>query len=360
VAETEATALGKDERMLDLFWEWQAVYNLTMSKHSAYQYQLIDDLGNPGTTAPKSDIMGTEEILRQIERSTGRFARAAVEAAVLRQKEITPALLRILESTVKRAKEIDAEGDYIAHIYAMFLLAQFRQPRAYPLLIQFSSLEGDLLYSVCGDFITENLGRVLASVSGGDSCGIQSVIENERADEWARGAALDGFTTLVAEGQQSRGAAIQYFAQLFRTRLERRPSEVWNSLVASSCDIYPAELLENIKMAYREGLVDPGNISIEDVKHDLALGEKRVLARLAVDPHHRMVRSTIDEMEWWACFRYDRKDEAGLTHKAFAPNRIEPASTAGMPDRRTIQKIGRNESCSCGSGKKYKKCCLGK
>ncbi|MBU5428438.1 SEC-C domain-containing protein [Tissierella pigra] len=26
----------------------------------------------------------------------------------------------------------------------------------------------------------------------------------------------------------------------------------------------------------------------------------------------------------------------------------------------TRQKIGRNDPCPCGSGKKYKKCCLGK
>ena len=28
--------------------------------------------------------------------------------------------------------------------------------------------------------------------------------------------------------------------------------------------------------------------------------------------------------------------------------------------RRTERKIGRNEKCPCGSGKKYKKCCIGK
>jgi Protein of unknown function (DUF1186)/SEC-C motif len=344
----------------DQFWEWQGVHNLIMSKHSAYEYQTIDNLsGNSEDAVPKSDIMGIEEILREIERSTGRFARAAVEAAVVRQEAITPALLRILETTVKRAREIDAERDYMAHIYAMFLLAQFREPRAYPLLVQFASLEGDLLYSLCGQFITESLGRVLASVSGGDTSGIRSVIENEHADEWARGAALDGFTTLVAEGQLSRGDAIHYFADLFRTKLERRPSEVWNSLVASSCDVYPVELIKDIKRAYREGLVDPGNIGIEDVKSDLALGESQVLARLGANPHHRMVRSTIDEMGWWACFQHDG-DEARLTHETFASNRIEPGSIAAVSDRRTIPKIGRNQSCPCGSGKKYKKCCLGK
>jgi uncharacterized protein YecA (UPF0149 family) len=29
-----------------------------------------------------------------------------------------------------------------------------------------------------------------------------------------------------------------------------------------------------------------------------------------------------------------------------------------IPYRRPYDKIGRNEKCPCGSGKKYKKCCL--
>jgi hypothetical protein len=88
-----------------------------LSKHQAYQYQTIDDLfDNPVATGPKSDIMETAEILHQIERTTGRFERAAVEAAIARREEITPELLRILEHAVNKAKEIDAEGDYMAHL----------------------------------------------------------------------------------------------------------------------------------------------------------------------------------------------------------------------------------------------------
>ena len=98
--------------------------------------------------------METGEILYQFERAAGRFARAAVEAAVARREEITPALLRILEGTVDRAAQLDAEGDYMAHLYAMFLLAQFRETPACPLVVRFSSLPGDLLDSLCGDFLT--------------------------------------------------------------------------------------------------------------------------------------------------------------------------------------------------------------
>ena len=31
-----------------------------------------------------------------------------------------------------------------------------------------------------------------------------------------------------------------------------------------------------------------------------------------------------------------------------------------VPVRRELPKIGRNDPCPCGSGKKHKKCCLGK
>lgn len=44
--------------------------------------------------------METAEILDQFERFTGKFPRAAVEAAVARREDITPELLRVLEDTV--------------------------------------------------------------------------------------------------------------------------------------------------------------------------------------------------------------------------------------------------------------------
>ena len=88
--------------------------------------------------------MEITEILHQFERATGKFPRAAVEAAAARAEEVTPELLRILEETVNQAAERDAEGDYMAHLYAMFLLAQFRETRAYPLVLRFASLPGDL------------------------------------------------------------------------------------------------------------------------------------------------------------------------------------------------------------------------
>jgi hypothetical protein len=302
--------------------------------------------------------METAEILQQLERTTGRFPRAAVEAAIARREEIVPELLRILDDSIEHVAEHMNDGDYAAHFYAMFLLAQFREVRAYPLVLRLASLPGSDLDALCGDFITEDLGRVLASVCGGELDGIQSLIENEETDEWVRSAALRSLVTLVAAGQKSREEILGYFAELFRGKLARQWSHAWDSLVDSSTDIYPAELIDDIKQAYEDDLVDPTYICFDDVERELARGKDQVLARLAEDPHFRLVEDTVTEMEWWACFREDEPRRPKLSRHAARTNRpLPPLTTAFAPFRRPAPKTGRNEPCPCGSGKKYKKCC---
>ncbi len=39
-------------------------------------------------------------------------------------------------------------------------------------------------------------------------------------------------------------------------------------------------------------------------------------------------------------------------------NREEDGETKKRPKKRGAQKVGRNDPCPCGSGKKYKKCCM--
>lgn len=44
--------------------------------------------------------------------------------------------------------------------------------------------------------------------------------------------------------------------------------------------------------------------------------------------------------------------------RALAPAFRERASGRGRPDVRPAAKVGRNDPCPCGSGRKYKQCCL--
>lgn len=48
---------------------------------------------------------------------------------------------------------------------------------------------------------------------------------------------------------------------------------------------------------------------------------------------------------------------AKALYKYFGPHRIREARRTAGVVQRTERKIGRNEMCHCGSGKKYKHCC---
>jgi hypothetical protein len=216
------------------------------------------------------------EIIEEFEWFDGKFKHEAVEAAVARRDEIIPELLLVLEEIAdpKLVAGLDTDGEYMAHLYAMFLLAQFRETRAYPLLVKIALLPSDLIESLFGDCITENFSSVLASVCGGDLEGIQSIIENPDADEWVRGSALAALVTLVAVGVKSREEILDYFARLFHGGLTDKNDIVWSDLVVYSTDLYAPELLGEIEQAYEQGLIDTTMITLDDVKGDLAKGEE--------------------------------------------------------------------------------------
>src|SRR5206468_120371 len=66
-----------------------------------------------GRYSPMSSVMEISEILDRINRVTGRFEREAVEAAIVRQDEITPELLQILE---KLLRVLENAPEMYAHI----------------------------------------------------------------------------------------------------------------------------------------------------------------------------------------------------------------------------------------------------
>jgi uncharacterized protein YecA (UPF0149 family) len=60
-------------------------------------------------------------------------------------------------------------------------------------------------------------------------------------------------------------------------------------------------------------------------------------------------------MSWWACFKHENKKKKSNELLNFDYEK----AMKFMEDMNKEEKIkiGRNDPCPCGSGKKYKKCC---
>lgn len=110
-------------------------------------------------------------------------------------------------------------------------------------------------------------------------------------------------------------------------------------------------------------LVEEDFIDLEFVQEKLARGKERVLQELRRDRHNRFIRDVVREMEWWACFQPAPAAPTWKPTPSLPGATRKPGWPPVMPTQRpwppiqAKKKVGRNDPCPCGSGKKYKKCC---
>lgn len=241
--------------------------------------------------------MEIAHILEELAYDMGQLPREAIEAAVAKKEQMTPYLLDILEDAIERIDEIIEHDNYQGHLYAMYLLAQFRETRAYPLILKLFSFPGEIPTIIAGDVITEDLSRILASVSGGDIEPLKEAIVTPSINEYVRAACESAMVTLVGCGIVPRGEVMHFFQSLFKGRLEHHPSFAWDNLVSSCCDLYPEEVYEDIKKAFDQKLIDSCFISLEDVATILTERKDAHLFRLYSCAE--LIDDTVSEMEKW-------------------------------------------------------------
>ena len=302
--------------------------------------------------------MNTAEILTSLEYDTGTFPRKALGAAIQNKQEIVPGLLRFVVYARENAEAIEKQESniFMGHLYALFLLAQFREQSAYePIIDLFGSLPDETILNITGEVITEDFHRILVSVFGGDDTLIRKLVENESAPPFVRGAAIESFITMMVVGLKTRQEVIDYYSHLFKGGLRREFSFVWNMLVASAADVHPGELYEEILKAYNEDLFETGFVSMKEIEEEKNWTVEKSLKRISLHGNHSLINDTIAEMEWWACFKDRTKKDADIIGKG-----TKFCAPAEYPELKPVGqdiKIGRNAPCTCGSGKKYKKCC---
>ncbi|EPJ33852.1 hypothetical protein CP061683_0927, partial [Chlamydia psittaci 06-1683] len=239
--------------------------------------------------------MEISHILEDLAYDEGILPREAIEAAIVKHAQITPYLLQILEDATERVPELINDGSYQGHLYAMYLLAQFRETRALPLIIKLFSYSDDTPHAIAGDVLTEDLSRILASVCDDESL-IKELIESPGINPYVKAAGISSLVHLVGIKKISREATIRYFGELLNYRLEKSRSFAWDSLIAAICALYPGELFYPISKAFNAGLVDITFISMEDVIN--IINEETIescLQELLSSPE--LINDTLEEME---------------------------------------------------------------
>jgi hypothetical protein len=274
---------------------------------------------------------------------------AALAAANQHRDELTGVFLKALERGVAEPLQ-DFSKEGMLFNYAAYFLAKWREPRAYPLFLGWFSLPGEEALELGGDTVTHDGGRFLASVCGADRELLKALVRNREANEHCRGQALLALAVLVGWGERPREELEADLLFLAREGLERQASQVWNGLAAVCVNLEFLPVFANLRRAYAEGLIAAGFMRLEDFD-EVERAPRGSLAKSFAE-RYPPIQDVVQETRWWAGFQ--RATAGELTEAGSATM----GGTVGSGDPYVAPpKVGRNDLCPCGSGKKFKKCC---
>ena len=130
------------------------------------------------------------------------------------------------------------------------------------------------------------------------------------------------------------------------------------TLLINLCtDIYPGEVYDEIKEAYKNDKVDSFLIGMGSVDQAMVEGQSMVLYRAERDRNLQKIDDTIGEMRNWAYFENEEDSAEENYFEQLTNNNLNFVHQPKVTPIVNEPKIGRNDPCPCGSGKKYKRCC---
>ena len=313
------------------------------------------------TLEPKSldQPLTPEQILAGLSRRHTTQPLISLAAVELYRDQMVEPLVAAVERGLQDP-ENTPEGEALLFSYALAFLAKWREPRAYPLIIRWLSLPGEQAYAIGGDTVSEWGARLLASVCAGDLEPIKQLIQNPEANEFCRWAALDSLAVLAAWGERPMLEIMEYFRWLAREGLERQENCVWSALCSACADLELIPVFDDVRRAYNQGLIDNQFIHLQELDEIEAAPDGLAIDRFR--EKHPPFTDIAKETAWWSCFNQDTwAPLPPLPDNAFEnvapPEYQEPPPYIAPQPYVAPPKIGRNDPCPCGSGKKYKKCC---
>jgi preprotein translocase subunit SecA len=124
------------------------------------------------------------------------------------------------------------------------------------------------------------------------------------------------------------------------------------------------ELLPEVEKSYAENKIDL--MLMGDWREYQKLIEEETNSFLdGSNKHYDLVDDMISDLASWSCFKEPQEfvrefDEAEIEDDFESEEDIIWHSRSEGTFVRETPKVGKNEPCPCGSGRKYKKCCMNK
>lgn len=269
--------------------------------------------------------MTLQNALKEIHFYRGVIPRDAYAYINENRHESIPCLLKILKDAIERH---DKTGDYyVAHIHALLLLAQFREKKAYPSVIELMHLPIDSIDRLIGDMLTESMPQILTSIYDGNHAPIFELIENSTVDRCVRSIMGACLSSLIYQGLLDREVVILWLQEIVARGKMNGDSVFFTVLANITIDSKLEPLLDTVRAAFNAKLIDTSLVDSRFFEDSLSKSVEELIQKDQRSP----IDAAANELKKW-----------------FSYNNDQPLAV----------KIDRNALCPCGSGQKFKKCCI--
>jgi hypothetical protein len=286
-----------------------------------------------------------------------RLPVAAIEAARESRPAMVAEFLRLIETCPHT--RVQEGGERPSLILIFHLLGEWRETAAYRPLAEL--LRRPDIEEILGSARTETAHSVLAAVFDGDPRPLYDVILDEDAEQFARAAMFETLVTVVREGQLPLHEAERFLISCFSQMRPIRSNFAWAGWQEAVALLGLAELRPLVKQVFDRGGIDEIWLTYPEFEEDLAYAIDHPEAPRQYDgERYRSFGDTVEVLSSWygfsdAYFAEERRFARSNARKQSLVYAVEnPAAPFVDPSR----DVGRNDPCPCGSGKKYKKCCL--
>jgi len=296
--------------------------------------------------------MTPSEIMRDLARDD-IFPKAAMIAAGADRETMVPIFVDLVNDLGVQQIPDMKDDEVIALIPIFHMLGEWSDPRAYRPLIHLLRRPTPILDYLLGDAITETSFRVTASAFDGDLQPLIEAIEDPNADEFARGSLMSALV-LITQLHPKQRASIENYFRAFCSRCPEFPPEVLTSWVDAIADLGLEDMSEDVRSVFDKKLIPEDYCNFGHFLEDLQA--TRDAGGMPENRRYRksLIADAVTELSKWHCyseeFLADQK-----TRKVSNDIRVAPWTETFMHPK---TKVGRNDPCPCGSGKKFKKCCL--
>jgi len=322
---------------------------------------------------PSSEIpQFTHDIINQLYCNSLRIDQQIIaEILALPHETLLDDLHKVVYDSMARY-EVFANQDWDVEtqefmMHALLLLTELNDERSVTVFLDVLSQDKDYLETWLGDFLTDGFWELLYVIANDKLEQLYNFIIEPNGYTYSKSSVGQMTQQLILHQPERREEVVSWYKRVFEFWITNNENDdiIDTDLIAyfisDIVNIHVIELIPEIKTLFNLNLVSKeisGSLEdcIEDINGTSNLNYKNKIFGSITDRYNDITSN-------W--FSYNQEDEEDYEEEVYDDVDVEEIKKQVYRDLTNSEpipiekpKVGRNEPCPCGSGKKYKKCCL--